>query len=171
VVADECRFSGNTYAGVEVKGETTRATLRRCRAENGKGGGYVFHEGAGGLLDGCEASGNALSGVEIRTAADPLLRDCILRDNKQSGVLVDQAGRGRIDGGQITGNGRAGVAVQDGGNPMVTGCTITGNGYQAIWISDATGTGTFRGNDLRGNEGGAWDIAEGATVIDEGNLT
>ena len=64
----------------------------------------------------------------------------------------------------IEANGDAGVSVQETGAPRVTGCTIMGNGYEAVRIHDTTSGGVFRGNDLRGNRRGAWDIAKGAKV-------
>ena len=49
------------------------------------------------------------------------------------------------------------------------GVKVTGNAYQAVWIIDKESGGRFVGNDLRGNAGGAWKIAKGATVAREGN--
>lgn len=168
-VVEACRFVGHALVGVAVTGQATRATLRRCVAENGKEGGFHFYDGAGGVMEGCEAIGNAFAGVQIKTGAAPLLRDCTLRDNRQSGLFVYEDGRGRVEGGRIAGNGRAGVLVQEGGAPEVTGCTITANAYQAVHIVDATSSGTFRDNDLRGNTRGAWTIAKGAKVERSGN--
>ena len=163
-VMEDCEMLGNAKVGVGVKGSATRATLRRCIARDGKTSGYLFYDGARGVMERCEAVGNALSGVAIATGAEPSLRECILRDNRLAGVFVYAAGRGRLQGCGITGNGDAGVYVDTGGAPEVTGCTISRNSYVAVQITDATSTGVFRGNDLRGNARGAWYIAKGVTV-------
>lgn len=88
----------------------------------------------------------------------------------QPGLFVHKNGRGRVEGGQITGNGGAGVEIKEGSTVIVTGCTITDNAYEAVWVRDAESTGTFRDNDLRGNRGGAWNIADGAKVERSGNM-
>lgn len=163
-LVEDCEMLGNGHSGVEVMGAATRATLRRCIARDGKAGGYFFHDGAGGVLEHCEAIGNGYSGVAISTVADPVLRDCVLRGNAQSGAFVYKSGRGRLEVCEIETNGTAGVYVQEAGTPEVFGCTIKGNAYQAIQIADATSGGMFRGNDLRGNAHGAWEIAAGAKV-------
>ncbi len=64
----------------------------------------------------------------------------------------------------------AGVVVPGGGAPQVTGCTIKGNTYGAVWIGDAASGGVFCGYDLRGNQRGAWEIAEGAEVTRVDNM-
>ena len=138
--------------------------LRRCIARDGKQGGYYFSDWAGGVMERCEAVGNGYAGVQIMTGADPVLRDCVLRGNVDSGAFVLEAGRGRLEGCVIEANGSVGVEVRDRGAPEVTGCTIKGNAYWAVWIGDASSSGVFRGNDLRGNTRGAWDIAKGAEV-------
>ncbi len=168
-VVEDCEMLGNTRTGVEVWGATTRVTLRRCIARDSKGDGYRFGDGAGGVMERCEAIGNSGSGVAIMTESDPNLRDCVLSGNQEAGVHVTGAGRGRLEGCVIEANLVSGVAVREGGAPEVTGCTIKGNGYEAVWIQDATGGGVFRGNDLRGNTRGAWDIADGAKVTREEN--
>ena len=163
-VVEECEMVGNAVAGVAVDGAATRATLRRCIARDGKQGGYYFSDWAGGVMERCEAVGNGYAGVQIMTGADPVLRDCVLRGNVDSGAFVLEAGRGRLEGCVIEANGSVGVEVRDRGAPEVTGCTIKGNAYWAVWIGDASSSGVFRGNDLRGNTRGAWDIAKGAEV-------
>jgi hypothetical protein len=168
-VVEDCEMLGNALSGVTVMDVATRPTLRRCIARDGKQVGYTFADGAGGVMERCEAVGNGLYGVAIGTGADPSLRDCILRDNAQSGVLINESGRGRLQDCKIEANGGAGVAVRMAGAPDVTGCTISRNAHQAVWIQDSGSGGVFRGNDLRGNTHGAWDIAKGATVTRSDN--
>jgi nitrous oxidase accessory protein NosD len=161
---EDCEMQGNDIVGVHVMGAATRVTLRRCIARDGKSVGYHFLDGAGGVMERCEAVGNAFTGVSITTGADPMLRDCIIRDNQLAGVLVVEAGRGRLQGCEIAANGYHGVGILAGGAPEMTGCTISRNGLEAIFIGDAASGGTFRGNDLRGNASVAWYVAEGAQV-------
>ena len=169
-VVEECEMLGNAEAGLFVEGKATRAVLRRCVSRESKQTGYHFHDGAGGVMERCEAISNGLSGIYITAGADPVLRDCLLRSNAEAGAVVFEAGRGRFESCVIEANGAVGVAVQEGGAPEVMGCTIRGNADAAVVILDETSGGVFRGNDLRGNGRGAWDIAEGAEVTRERNL-
>ena len=163
-LVEDCEMLGNAGAGVSVLDAATRATLRRCVARDGKEVGYLFLDRASGVMDRCEAVGNGYMGVAIRTGADPVLRDCILRGNAQAGADFYRDGHGRLDGCVIEANGGAGVEVREGSAPKVMGCTIKGNDYEAVWIMDAASGGVFHGNDLRGNERGAWNIAKGAAL-------
>ncbi len=166
---EECTMEANQFAGVGVKGEGTRPVLRRCVARDGMQVGFLFQSDAVGVLEDCEATGNAYSGVEISKAAMPKLLDCKLRGNKQAGLFVNAAGKGDISDCEIDDNGGAGVSIVFGGSPSISNCRIRCNILAAVWIQDASGGGTFRENDLRGNASGAWRIAEGAKVTREGN--
>ena len=169
VEIDDCVVESLSWACVGISGAGSSPSLRRCIARDGKQDGYIFVDGAGGVMDRCEAVGNGHSGVLIVMEADPMLRDCVLRGNSLGGAKYYTNGRGRLEGCVIEANGGAGVDVGKGGAPEVTGCTIKSNAYQAVWIRDAASGGVFRGNDLRGNQRGAWDIADGAEVTREDN--
>ena len=163
-VVEDCEILGNASSGLAVGGLGTQVTLRRCLVRDSGDDGFFFYNGASGLMERCEAVSNTSTGVVIMTAAQLSLRDCNLRDNRRSGVFVHEAGRGRLQGCEITGNDGVGVFISGTGASEVTDCTISRNAFEAVWIKDTAGGGVFRGNDLRGNGRGAWDIAEGAVV-------
>jgi len=159
---EDCDVSSKSFASAEVVGPGTEPAFRRCRFRDGAESGLFFVDGARAVVEDCEINRNGISGVQISKGADPILRRCAIRDNKQGGMLVSLKGRGRIEECEIRDNHRAGVEVREGGAPVVRNCRILGNGYQAVWISDSEGGGTYEGNDLRGNAGGAWLVADGA---------
>ncbi|MCE1236375.1 MAG: right-handed parallel beta-helix repeat-containing protein [Hyphomicrobiales bacterium] len=161
---EDCEFIGNTN-GSTVRDEETRATFRRCLARDNKNFGFVFAYNTTSLVDDCEAIGNKLGGVVITEGAAPRLHASRFRSNPGHGVYINKAGRGRLEGCVVGENGNAGIEVRDNGLPEVRGCTITGNKWEAVRIID--GGGVFEGNDLRGNERGAWLVTKGA----EENLT
>jgi F-box protein 11 len=51
------------------------------------------------------------------------------------------------------------VAIQTGGNPILRRNRVNRNGYRGAWIYGG-GRGVLEDNDLTGNAGGAWDIAD-----------
>lgn len=169
VAAYECISLGNGYSGFGLKGTGTKGTFQRCAARNNAQSGFFFLEGSKGHLHECMIEGNKYAGIMTASGGDPTATDCKIRGNALSGLVVFDASRATVESSEIFGNLQAGVGVQNGGSASARGCTVTGNGYESIWIKDATSTGTFRGNDLRGNARGAWNIAKGATVIDENN--
>lgn len=169
---DDCESSSQSLSAVEVMGADSAPTFRRCTFRDSAQSGAFIHTQARGLFEECRFAGNGYNGVQIKSGADPTLRRCVLADNAQAGVIVNQGGRGVIEDCEISGNGRAGIETREDGSATAQRCQITRNGYEAVWLSDATGGGRFIGNDLRGNALGAWDIAAGAekNVVREGNL-
>ena len=170
VSAEDCEFVGNALAGAAVSGHSTHATFRRCVSRDGKASGFFFFDSGTAVLESCEAVGNSLSGISIRQSADVLLRECIVRENKSSGCSVTEAGKLRMLGGAVRENHGAGIVADTGGKVDVKSCSITGNGLDGVWIKDSVSSGTFKDNDLRGNVLGAWDLAEGASIVREGNI-
>lgn len=168
---DDCEFSSQSLAAIEVAGPDSAPTFRRCTFRDSAQSGALIHTQARGLFEECRFAGNRLCGVEIISGADPTLRRCVLADNALAGIFVYEGGRGVIEECEISGNERAGIATREDGAPTVQRCQITRNGYAAVRVSDATGGGRFIDNDLRGNTRGAWDIAKGAekNLVREGN--
>jgi parallel beta-helix repeat protein len=63
----------------------------------------------------------------------------------------------------VFGNSLAGVTVREGAEPVVRRNRIHDGKSVGIHVHD-NGRGTFEDNDLRGNQGGSWNIADGCTV-------
>lgn len=163
---EECEMTGNGWQGVAIRTGADPA-LRRCVMRGNKKVGLYVHENGRGSVDECEMTGNGLDGVAIRTGADPILRHCVMRENKQLGLYVLKGARGTAEDCVLRENGDMGIGIGKGGAPVVRRCMITENEKEGICIEDADSGGTFEDNDLRGNNRGAWLIAEGA----EKNLT
>ena len=64
-----------------------------------------------------------------------------------------------MEDNDITGNALSGMEITTGGSPTVRANRINRNGYQAVRIYQG-GLGVIEDNDLTGNTGGVWDIAE-----------
>ena len=77
-----------------------------------------------GTIEQCVISGNALSGVQIKTGGNPTVRDCEIRDSKQAGVYFHEQGQGTFTGNTLTGNpSGAWVIRADAGRVTRTGNT------------------------------------------------
>jgi parallel beta-helix repeat protein len=109
-------------------------------------------------LEDCDISSQSLSGVAIRSRADPRLRRNRIHDNKQAGVLVYANGLGTLEDNDITANGEAGVEIKTGGNPTVRRNRINRNTC-GVHVYER-GRGVIEDNDLASNAKGAWNIAK-----------
>jgi parallel beta-helix repeat protein len=84
--------------------------------------------------------------------------------------MVLANGRGVLEDNDISENAEVGATIWGGGNPILRRNRISQNGHVAIRVHDG-GQGIVEDNDLRGNRGGAWDIASDCqdNVIRNGN--
>jgi hypothetical protein len=171
VLAEDCRFLSNSLPGVDVEGKNTLVNLRRCISESGQSAGYRFHDRSSGFMEKCESVNNALDGVDVRNGAGAEMRNCFLKRNKRSGILSIRAGRVSVYKSLISGNGDHGIYVGQGGSVTVENCALAKNRKSGVSVKHPDCFVLSKSNDLRGNAHGPWDIAEGATIIDENNLT
>ena len=119
----------------------------------------LVHKRGRGTLEDNDIFANGLASVSIGQGSDPVLRRNRIHDGKQGGVLIYEQGHGTLEDNDIFANAHAGVVIIEGGDPVLRRNRITQNGYKAIWVYEGGG-GTFEDNDLRGNQLGAWDIAQ-----------
>ncbi len=101
---------------------------------------------------------NYVSGVSVSLGGAGVFQDNDIRGNYASGVSVYRKGAGVFLDNDIHGHTRAGVEAREGGAPLVTGNRILNNTW-GVWVHDL-GMGSYLGNDLRGNGGGAWSLDE-----------
>jgi hypothetical protein len=75
----------------------------------------LVQDGGRGTLLGCELTGNAEAGLEVRAAGDPLVRNCRIGPNAGCGVRVHTAGKGTVADCDLTGNARGPWSIGPGG--------------------------------------------------------
>ena len=167
---EQCKALGNGDAGIWVQDDGSRVEATGCVAEGNARYGCFVGIGSEVRLDTCTVAENGLDGICVAGGPASMM-GTIARNNTHSGVWVYSEGNCEVDRCQITGNGWYGLKINGASTVNVSDSAITGNSQAAIRFDDATSTGTFRNNDLRGNADGPWDIAKGATIIDENNLT
>lgn len=122
------------------------------------------------VIEDCDITSSAGSAVYIfGLTADPTFRNCTMRDSCRDGINVSDEGQGTIEKCEISGNARAGITKTKGGNTVIRDCEIHLNGFRGVWVH-GQGSGTFTGNRLTGNIGGAWVIdADSVKVLRTGN--
>jgi parallel beta-helix repeat protein len=81
-------------------------TLQTCKIRNGKMGGVLLLENAGGTFENCDISDNKFSGVWIRTGSNPTIRNTKINRNGGVAVLSEQNSAGSVLECDLTGNGR-----------------------------------------------------------------
>src|SRR5262249_48752198 len=116
------------------------------------------YEGGQGIIEDNDIFGNAYSGLQIRSEANPIVIRNRIHDNKQSGVYVNDGGQGTVENNDIFGNVN-GVSSRSGGKPIVRSNRITKNIHYGVWVYE-NGGGTFEDNNLAKNAKGAWSISE-----------
>jgi parallel beta-helix repeat protein len=166
-VIEDCDLTSSAGSAVYIfdfYGAGANPVIRNCTMRNSGGSGVWFHTRGKGMIEKCVISGNALSGVVIRTGGNPVVRDCEIRDNKETGVFVDDQGQGTIEKCVISGNAYAGVAITTAGNPVVRDCQIRDGKDAGVFVYEH-GRGTFTGNTLTGNASGAWVIKPDAGMV------
>jgi len=152
-------FQGNV-------GKLTNLTLRQV------GGKYFCVDIAQGWLEieECDISSQSWTCVAIHSGANPRLRRCRIHNGRGAGIDVFNNGQGLLEDNEIFSNTSAGIQISEGSNPTMRRNRISQNFDVGILIYE--GGGIFEDNDLRGNAGGAWDIAENseARVQRENNI-
>ncbi len=131
-------ISGNLGHGVTIQG----SKLRNIKVVN------TF---IGTQIDGTDAAGNALDGIEINGASNvqigPEAGSSSAKDrnviafNNQHGVAIQQANHDRIFGSSIYGNGKSGIALGSGADQNTPTTILT-----SAKLNTANGRTQVRGN-------------------------
>lgn len=170
LLLEDCKAIRNGGSGIKAQDDGTRLAVKRSEAHANTDHGIVVERGASARIEDSEAFQNKKLGVCISWSIVEITR-AGLRQNTLGGLWINSKSKCKIERCEITGNDQDGILITDVRSLEVVGCKITGNARAAVNIDDKKSKGTFRNNDLRGNARGPWDIAEGATIIDENNLT
>jgi F-box protein 11 len=142
LVMEDCDLTSDASTVLEVRGEQSEATVRRCHLHDGKAGGVLFSEGGTGFLEECHLYQNKLSQVVIGKDCAPVLSRCKISHAQMAGVYVSEGGEGLIENCDIWGNAVGGVQCRRGGNPRLRHCRISGNERYGVLI-DEQGEGLF----------------------------
>ena len=136
---EDCDLLCNSQAVVSVQGATARPLLRRCRLHDGKTGGIVFADHAGGTLEACEIDANAGPGIVVRAAADPVVRNCRIHSGRDAGVVITEGGRGVFEECDIYGNVGPNVQIGDNATPLFRRIRIHDGQQAGVTVRGAQG--------------------------------
>ena len=150
VVIEGCDLTSAIGSVVYITGKDSAPVIRDCQIRDGKDAGVYVQEQGQGTIEKCVISGNAMSGVVLKTGGNQVVRDCEIRGGKQCGVRVHEQGQGTIEQCVIWGNAYAGVAISEGGNPTVRDCEIFDGQEGGVLVVDQ-GQGTIEQCVISGN--------------------
>jgi parallel beta-helix repeat protein len=142
LVMEDCDLTSEASTVIEVKGPESEAVLRRCHLHDGKAGGILFREEAGGYLEECHLYQNKLSQVVIGKGCSPTIFSCKISHAQMSGIYVSEGGSGLIENCDIWGNAVGGIQCWSGGNPRIRHCRISMNERYGVLIAEK-GEGFF----------------------------
>ncbi|WP_124727136.1 right-handed parallel beta-helix repeat-containing protein [Staphylospora marina] len=107
-IFEECVFFslGKSEPAIRARGSAV-PRLEDCVIKHCPGGGLLFQEEAGGLVDRCELYGfKDAPAVTLLSDAQPQLLRCRIHDGNREGVLVDEGGRGILESSEVSGFNR-----------------------------------------------------------------
>jgi hypothetical protein len=149
-----------------------RATISNC-ATRGSGSGIVggigiaFRQGANGVVDNCESTGNTADGL-LLDASIATITNSAFSSNGRTGILVFNGSTARIGmndllapaPNEVKDNGSTGIYVTLGSMAVILNNTITGNGTNPAAPLLRAGVAAFHsridlpgGNTITGNAG------------------
>ncbi|NJN66926.1 MAG: protein kinase [Chloroflexaceae bacterium] len=137
LILEACDISSSTTACVAIHTEGANPVLWRCTIHDGTGTGILVYDQGRGIIEECDISGHAGTGIGVTRQGNPLVRRCRVFQGKQDGVSVSEKGAGILEECDIFDNGRAGVVVCQESTPIVRRCRLHHhpNGY-GLYVSD-----------------------------------
>jgi parallel beta-helix repeat protein len=88
--------------------------VRQCQIRDGKQDGVLVWQGGRGTIEGCDISGNACSGVEIREGCNPSIKMCKINRNAEHAFSVHGNVRGVIEDCDLRSNGSGAWLIDAG---------------------------------------------------------
>ncbi|MBN1552101.1 right-handed parallel beta-helix repeat-containing protein [bacterium] len=137
LVLQDCIITSNSLSCIAAYGETAFAELRSCIVRDGAESGLFFYNNSSGRIIDCDIYNHQLTGIIIKSDADPYIYNCHIHNGRQSGVFVYSSGRGTLESCRITGNAYSGIMIKDHGNPALQYCTISTNQQSGIFTYDS----------------------------------
>ncbi|EAX99521.1 hypothetical protein TVAG_140200 [Trichomonas vaginalis G3] len=120
----ECAFHASTFAGVEIKGQSTSPQFFACQFTGNKVVGVSVVEGASPYFDGCAFTTNLGSGITISKSACTVSQ-CALMNNSKMGLFAFDGANVQIEKSMFQENNNFGIQVQKKGTTVtVSECEI-----------------------------------------------
>jgi Holliday junction resolvasome RuvABC ATP-dependent DNA helicase subunit len=155
-------IDGAKLGGVHVDG-TADALLRTVRIAS-CGVGVRVDTPHRPLIEDCEITDIAQSGIEMATGAAPQIRGCRISACGAAGIFVDADAAPTVDGCEVSTVGGSGLAVWSNARPSVRGLTVHGSRKNAVYLGpDAHGT--LDDCDLSASEYPAIFVGAGADTV------
>jgi nitrous oxidase accessory protein NosD/predicted Ser/Thr protein kinase len=161
-MADECRFSAEG-GGVEVETDA-RVQLGHCQLVGSQFAGLLALERSHAVLDGCELTDHAATGVHILAGANVLLRDCQVAGNAGFGISVMDRGLATLEGCRVQGNGGAGLLIHHGATVQARNSAFSEGKAMGVDCAEG-GQGVLDGCDISGNAGAGVQVEPGGSLL------
>lgn len=167
-LVEECEIFGNAKAGVGIS-EAGDALIRGCRIYGGDNSGVFIHDNGQAALEDCDIHHHAEAEVAITLRGNATLRGCRIHEGRLSGIILRDEGRALLDECDVYGNAETGVSVQARGTAAIQSCRINRNEGVGLRVEEG-GAASVVDSDLTENLLGAWDVEDGASVEESGNI-
>jgi parallel beta-helix repeat protein len=116
LVVDACDMISSTLICVDIHGESTMPTIRRCKIHGCKGTGIFFHGQAQGIIENNIICNNSMGGVEVCDGSKPIIKFCRISGNRKSAILIHNNGKGSYQDNDLFENDMVAVEIRESGN-------------------------------------------------------
>jgi len=151
------------YASVEVGGDG-HVQLQGCRLVESTYAGLLAFERSHAVLESCELSLNACSGVHVLAGAHVMLRNCRVEGNAGFGASVMDRGMTTLEGCIFKANGGAGLLIHRGATVQARNCSFADGKSLGVDCSDG-GQGVLDGCTIAGNAGAGVQVEPGGSLL------
>ena len=159
---EACTVSGAAGA-VELESDA-RAELKDCRLTDGQFAGLLALEHSHAVLEFCEISGHACSGIHVLEGANVLLRQCRLIGNAGFGLSVMDRGLATMEGCVVQANGGSGLLIHHGATVQARNCTFSEGRSLGVDCA-AGGQGVLDTCEIAGNAGVGVQVEPGGSLL------
>lgn len=116
LIVDSCDMISSTLICVDIHGESTMPTIRRCKIHGCKGTGIFIHGQAQCIIEDSLICNNAMGGLEVCEGAKPIVKFCRISGNRKSAILIHNNGKGSYQDNDIYENDMVAVEIRESGN-------------------------------------------------------
>ncbi|GEM_PF-6894562 len=121
---EESHVSSDLYAGVGIRGPSSRAVIARSRIHASLQSGIFVSDRARLDLAHSEIDGNGLAGVEGMEEAEIEIRNCRFREGKASGLYLHDRARATVEESLFEGHVLSGVEVSEEAQILLRRCRV-----------------------------------------------
>ncbi|HJW71609.1 MAG TPA: right-handed parallel beta-helix repeat-containing protein [Geothrix sp.] len=160
--AENAVLSGAS-ASVEVGGDG-HVQLQGCRLVESAFAGLLALERSHAVLEACEISLNACSGVHVLAGAHVMLRNSRVEGNAGFGASVMDRGMTTLENCVFKANGGAGLLIHRGATVQARACSFAEGKSLGVDCSDG-GQGVLDGCSITGNAGAGVQVEPGGSLL------